>query len=87
MRATRVTVNWDDGLHLRSAARLVRLARKFRSKIVLRLGSRVADARSILSILVLSATLGAALYIEASGDDEQEAIQAVQAYFDGSSLE
>ena len=82
MKTTRVTVKWPDGLHMRSAAQLVRLTRKFHSRIILRLGSRVADARSILSIMILCAGLGAPLDIEASGDDEHEAIVAVQAYFE-----
>jgi phosphotransferase system HPr (HPr) family protein len=41
----------------------------------------VADARSILSILILCATLGATLDIEASGPDEREVIEAVEAFF------
>jgi len=83
MKATRITVKWERGLHLRAAARLVRLARQFRSRILVRLGSQVADARSIMSIMILAASLGTSLLIEASGEDEHEAIQAVVAYFDG----
>lgn len=36
-----------------------------------------------MSIMILAAALGSPLYIEASGDDEHEAIQAVEAYFRG----
>ena len=86
MKATRITVKWQAGLHMRSAARLVKLARSFRSRIRLRVGSHVADARSIMSIMLLAASLGSTLDVEASGDDEHEAIQAVQAYFDGQAL-
>lgn len=82
MKTTRVTVKWHAGLHMRAAAQLVRLARRFRSSICLRVGSRVADARSILSIMILSAGLGSPLDIEASGNDEHEAIQAIVAFFD-----
>lgn len=83
MKSKRVTVRWPAGLHLRAAAHLVQLARRFQSRILVRVGSQMADARSILSIMILAATLGATLVIEASGDDEHEAIQAVVAYFDG----
>jgi phosphocarrier protein HPr len=82
MKATRITVQWRKGLHMRAAARLVQLTRQFHSRILVRLGSQVADARSIMSIMILAASLGSTLDIEASGDDEHEAIQAVQAYFD-----
>ena len=72
---------------MRAAAQLVKLARQFRSRILLRLGSQVADARSIMSIMMLCASLSAPLSIEISGDDESEATQAVQAYFAGTSDE
>lgn len=82
MKVKSLTVKWEAGLHMRAAARLVLVARRFHSRILLRLGSRVADARSIVSIMILAATLGSPLVVEASGDDEHEAIQAVEAYFD-----
>ena len=66
---------------MRAAAQLVKLARQFHSRILLRLGSQVADARSIMSIMILCANLSSPLNIEISGDDEYEATQAVQAYF------
>ena len=85
MKAIRITVKWPGGLHMRAAAPLVKLARQFRSNIFLRLGSQVADARSIMSIMILCANLSSPLDIEISGEDESEATQAVQAYFDDNS--
>jgi phosphotransferase system HPr (HPr) family protein len=64
-----------------TAARLVRLAQGFHSRILLRLGTRMADARSIISLMLLSATLGTSLEIEAAGNDEHEAVQAVEEFF------
>jgi phosphotransferase system HPr-like phosphotransfer protein len=55
----------------------VRVARRFRSRIQLRIGAEVADARNVMSILILISSLTSHLDIEASGDDEQEALQAV----------
>ena len=86
MKATRLTVKWEEGLHMRAAARLVRLAQKYRSRIVLRVGARFADARSIMGIMLLCASFGTPLDVEASGEDEYEALQAVQTYFDGTSF-
>ena len=82
MKTTTVIVPWQEGMHLRRAGNLVKLATQFRSSILCRLGERVADARSVLSILILCAGLGATLEIEASGPDEREAIQAVAAFFE-----
>ena len=81
MKTTTVIVPWQEGMHLRRAGNLVKLATQFRSSILCRLGERVADARSVLSILILCAGLGATLEIEASGPDEREAIQAVDTFF------
>lgn len=82
MKKANVTVRWPMGLHLRPAAGLVRLTRTFRSRVRLSLGSRVADASSVLSILILCASMNAILEIEVSGEDEREAVRAVEAYFD-----
>lgn len=66
---------------MRTAAQLVRLARQFHSRIILRWRTQVADAGSLMSIMLLCANLRSPLVIEASGDDEHEAIQAVEACF------
>lgn len=76
-----VTVPWEEGLHLRPAAKLVKLAQSFSSSIALKSNGRVADARSILSIMLLCATLGSAVLIEVHGDDEVTAVEAISAVF------
>ena len=42
----------------------------------------LAEAGSILSLMILCATLNASVVIEANGDDEQEAVKAVAACFE-----
>ena len=81
MKRARVVVPWEGGLHLRAAAKLVRTAKSFRSTISLKCGEKVADLRSILSILSLCATMGTSLDVEAMGDDEHEATRAVEHAF------
>ena len=81
MKRSTVEVPWREGLHLRPAARLVRVAQKFRSSISLTFRGKVADARSILSVIALCATMGVALDVEVTGDDEQNAIAAVEQEF------
>lgn len=81
MPRTQVRVPWKEGLHLRHAAGVVRLAQRFRSTISIRFGSRLADARSILSIVMLCASMGAVLEVEASGDDAFDAVQALEGEF------
>ncbi len=81
MKHSKVVVPWREGLHLRPAARLVEVGRKFRSKIVLSFDGKMADLRSILSIIALCGSMGAILDLEVTGDDEQDAVQAVEQLF------
>jgi phosphotransferase system HPr (HPr) family protein len=81
MKTASVTVPWPQGLHLRIATRLVQTAHRFSSNIQLRLESTVADARSALSLLQLGATLGTMLVLHVVGDDEHEALVALQSFF------
>jgi len=81
MKKTEVTIPWTHGLHLTPAAKLVRVAQRFRSQIRFQLAGRIADARSILSILLLAATCSAPLTIVAEGDDETEAIATMESFF------
>lgn len=81
MKRSTVVVSWSEGLKFRPAARLIRVARRFRSSITLRCGEKIGDVRSIMSVVMLCATMGTAVSIEASGEDEELAIQAVTQVF------
>ncbi|HEY1170905.1 MAG TPA: HPr family phosphocarrier protein [Verrucomicrobiae bacterium] len=81
MTTRQVIVPWKKGLHLRVATRLVRLAQTFRSTIRVRCGDQVANLGSIISVISLCAVMGSALVVEVSGDDEQEAVRAVEQVF------
>ncbi len=81
MKLTQVTVPWHGGLQLRHAVRVVQAALRFHSRVILKCGERVADARSILSVCALCATMGSVLRVEVSGDDENDAAQTVEQVF------
>ena len=74
------------GLHARAAAKLVRAVSDFQSQVRLRRldGSASADAKSILSVLMLAASCGTELQASAEGIDEEAAMNAVaQLFADG----
>jgi phosphocarrier protein HPr len=79
MLEARLMVENRLGLHARAAAQLVKLTSEFRSDVTLirEDNSAIADAKSILSILTISASIGTPLVIQAHGDDEKKAIEAV----------
>jgi len=74
------------GLHARAAAKLVRVASRFESQLRLeRLDDTAsADAKSILSVLMLAASRGTELRVIADGVDEHNAIKAVDDLFSDS---
>src|SRR5947207_13606754 len=78
-----LTVTRRLGLHARAAAKLVRVAGQFKSSVKLQRadGNITADAKSILSVLMLAATRGTELIFRADGIDEQDALQAVIVLF------
>lgn len=81
MKRLTVVVRWHGGLHLRPAAKLVQVAKQFQSTVFLKCGGKIADLRSILSVLALCATMGTGLDVEAAGDDEDDAVQAIEQVF------
>lgn len=67
------------GLHARAAAKLVQLTSRFRSQVRLTKDGQTVDGKSILGILLLAATKGSSLFVEVSGQDEEEALSAIVA--------
>jgi phosphocarrier protein len=65
------------GLHARAAARFVRAASRFQSKITITKEGTTIDGKSILGILFLAASAGSQITISAIGDDESEAVEAL----------
>ncbi len=70
------------GLHARAAAKLVHIAARFKSDIKIRKGDEEVDGKSILGILLLAAGRGAVITIKADGEDEREALDAVEKLID-----
>ena len=65
------------GLHARAAAQLVRMANEYNSDISLIKSNQQANAKTIMEVLMLGAAQGEDLTVEASGDDEEHAVEAI----------
>ena len=87
MTTREVVIGHRLGLHARASARLVQLSGQFDSQIRLARTDKneetEADARSILSILLLAAGYGTRVKVRTEGDDEEEAMVAVCNYLAG----
>jgi len=62
------------GLHARASAKLSHLANNFQSDIFLIYNEDRVNAKSLLGILTLAASVGNSITIEADGDDQDKAI-------------
>ena len=70
------------GLHARAAAKLVHTAARFKSDIKIRKGDEEVDGKSILGILLLAAGRGTLVTVKVDGDDERDALEAVEKLID-----
>src|SRR5262249_35156141 len=70
------------GLQARAGAELVHCAARFKSDIKVKKGDEEVDGKSILGILLLAAGRGSVITITANGEDEQEAIEAIEKLID-----
>ena len=65
------------GLHARAAAQLLRMANEYNSDISLIKSNQQANAKTIMEVLMLGAAQGEDLIVEARGDDEEHAVEAI----------
>lgn len=72
-----ITICNKLGLHARAAAKFVRTASNFKSKITLGQHARRIDGKSILGILMLAASQGTVLTLRVEGTDERAACQSL----------
>ncbi len=67
------------GLHARAAAKLVNLAKTFTCSIELCVEEKSVDAKSIMKVIMLAAGQGTILTLRTSGDEEEDAFEAISA--------
>ena len=82
MIAKDVEIKNKLGLHARAAAKLVHTAARFKSSIKIRKGDEEVDGKSILGILLLAAGRGSVITVRAEGEDEAEAVDAIERLID-----
>ncbi len=74
------------GLHARAAAKLVNTAARFASQTTVEFAGQSADAKSIMSVMMLAASQGSIINIRCEGEDQSLAMQAltelIDNYFD-----
>lgn len=75
-RATFEIVN-RLGMHARAATKLVQTASRFRSDVQIEKDGHVANAKSVMGVLLLCGHQGSMITVLARGDDAQDAVSAI----------
>ena len=74
-----VTISNPHGLHARPATAFVEIAKSFQATVRVRHGDKVADGKSLISLLKLGAENGATLRVMAEGPDAAKALATLKA--------
>lgn len=65
------------GLHARASTKLTQTASQFTCEIWIERNSRRVNAKSIMGVMMLAASNGSTITLEADGQDEQAAMDAL----------
>lgn len=68
----------EKGLHTRPSTELVKCACSFKSQVTLIYQNVTVNAKSLLGILMLAASRGSKIVVEAVGEDADEAVKSIQ---------
>ena len=70
------------GLHARASAKIVEAAARFKSQITVTKDGQIVEARSIMGLMMLAASMGSEIEICAEGEDAEAAVVALLALAD-----
>ena len=78
-----ITIINKLGLHARAAAKLVTCASRFQSHIRLVRESHRVNGKSIMGVMMLAASQGTKLGLEVEGEDQEQALAALEELVNG----
>lgn len=72
------TITAESGLHARPATMVVQAAGQFKSDIQLQYKEKSVNLKSIMGVMSLGVKAGSQITVTAEGEDEAEAITAIE---------
>lgn len=78
MKQIEIVVQNPTGLHARPAKTFVDIAKGFKANIKVYHNEKMANAKSLISLLTLGVKSGSQITIEAEGEDEAQALEALE---------
>lgn len=80
MKELSYTIKDEQGIHARPAGELVKLAKSFASEIQIGKDGKMVDCKKIFGIMGLGAKQGETVDFTFSGEDEEQAMAAVEKF-------
>ena len=82
MKVFKYIIKDEIGIHARPAGLLVKEAKKYNSKISIIKDGRSAEATKLMALMGLGVKCGQTVRVEISGDDEENACEAMKYFFE-----
>ena len=82
MKSFEYTITDEVGIHARPAGILVKEAKQYNSKIVVKLGDKAAEATKLMALMGMGVKKGDTVTVEVEGDDEDTAVNDMKAFFE-----
>ena len=77
MIETKLTIVNRRGLHARASAKFVKCAEAFQAEVLVCKDDEVVVATSIMGLMMLGASLGSEITLQATGPDAEDALAAL----------
>ncbi len=78
MITKKLTILNKLGIHARPAAQFVRVASRFQADVTVEKDDESVDGKSIMGLMMLAVGCGADIMVTVDGDDEAEAMDALE---------
>ena len=75
-----ITVKTSSVYDARALAELVALSNEFSSHVMIEMGSRRVNVKSIMGVMGMGLDVGKVITIEAEGNDEEAAVTALEGF-------
>lgn len=82
MKSFTYVITDEIGIHARPAGLLVKEAKKYASRVVIRANGKSAEATRLMAIMGMGVKCGQTVEVEVAGDDEDEAFDGMKAFFE-----
>ena len=82
MKTFEYTIKDELGIHARPAGLLVKEAKKYASKVVIKANGKSAEATRLMAIMGMGVKCGQTVEVEVTGDDEDTAFEGMKAFFE-----